>query len=354
LRLRPAAKWLNDALISGGHEAVVVFIVISGYCLMKPVACDAAGAVRGGFTGFMGRRARRILPTYYAAVAMSLLLVAAVPAMNRPSGGRWDVALPALRPGVVLSHLLFLHNTRIEWVHKLNPPMWSLATEWQIYLTLPLLAASRRRLGMTVAVAIALAAGYEASVAVGSIATFSCPWFLGLFAVGAAAADLSHREGAGDKVRTLPWGTMVGASLLAQVVLGRGLGLGVMESDLLLAMATGALLVRCSLDTRRDASSLVARALGSSGLVGLGAFSYSLYLTHYPLLSAANLGLRSLGMGPMGTWYLLFGAVVPLCVLVAYGFSLAFERPFLPSVARTAAAGRRGPFRTVERVTASP
>ncbi len=58
-----------------GHEAVTVFIAISGFCLMLP-------ALRAGMTlpskkRFFARRAMRILPPYYAALAFSILVILA-------------------------------------------------------------------------------------------------------------------------------------------------------------------------------------------------------------------------------------------------------------------------------------
>src|SRR5438270_2616521 len=58
-----------------GHYAVAVFIVLSGYCLMLPVARDPCGRLPGGVVGYLGRRARRILPPYYAALGLGWLLI---------------------------------------------------------------------------------------------------------------------------------------------------------------------------------------------------------------------------------------------------------------------------------------
>src|SRR5262245_54437637 len=56
---------LVRGLLRHGHFAVAVFIVLSGYCLMRPVAGDPLGRLRGGMWGYLGRRARRILPPYF-------------------------------------------------------------------------------------------------------------------------------------------------------------------------------------------------------------------------------------------------------------------------------------------------
>ena len=58
-----------------GHLAVDVFIVLSGFCLILPVA-RSGGALAGGAAGFYRRRARRILPPYFAALTISVALTA--------------------------------------------------------------------------------------------------------------------------------------------------------------------------------------------------------------------------------------------------------------------------------------
>ncbi len=58
-----------------GGFGVAVFIVLSGYCLTIPVARSTALDLAGGLRGFAFRRARRILPPYYAALILSAVLV---------------------------------------------------------------------------------------------------------------------------------------------------------------------------------------------------------------------------------------------------------------------------------------
>ncbi len=58
--------------LSWGQVAVDVFIVLSGYCLMLPVA-RAGGALRGGPVGYMKRRARRILPPMLASLGVAMV-----------------------------------------------------------------------------------------------------------------------------------------------------------------------------------------------------------------------------------------------------------------------------------------
>ncbi|HLH78655.1 MAG TPA: acyltransferase family protein [Chthonomonas sp.] len=92
-------KLLYFGLFNFGHEAVVVFIVLSGYVLMLPVARTQDGHMPKGVWDYFKRRARRILPPYYAALAICFLLVAFVPHMeglwdNKPRTLRWGRLFP--------------------------------------------------------------------------------------------------------------------------------------------------------------------------------------------------------------------------------------------------------------------
>src|SRR4051812_19923383 len=59
---------------ANGDCAVVAFIVVSGFCLMRPVILS--GELKGGIRKFYAGRCLRILPAYYAALFVSLLLIA--------------------------------------------------------------------------------------------------------------------------------------------------------------------------------------------------------------------------------------------------------------------------------------
>src|ERR1017187_9473039 len=55
-----------------GDWSVCAFIVLSGFCLPLPIARNVEKQLPGGVIHYIKRRARRILPAYYAALALSL------------------------------------------------------------------------------------------------------------------------------------------------------------------------------------------------------------------------------------------------------------------------------------------
>jgi peptidoglycan/LPS O-acetylase OafA/YrhL len=73
----------------------------------------------------------------------------------------------------------------------------------------------------------------------------------------------------------------------------------------------------------------VVRLLDTRALRGLGSFSYSLYLTHAPIVIAVAYGLV-LGRVPPGTptFLLLTALVVPTTIGFARVFAAVFELPF--------------------------
>jgi len=315
----------------------VLFIVLSGYCLMLPVAASPEQGLSGGLAGFMKRRARRILPPYFAALVLSLLLIALVPGLGQPSGVHWDNVLPAFTPGVLVSHLLLVHNFKLEWMSKVNYTFWSVAVEWQIYFLFALLLLPlRRRFGLTVAVA----AGFGLALAVLQFSPYpyeACPWFVGLFALGMAAAEVNfsaHPQLVRWRER-LPWSWLSGLSALVLLVaLACDVPRGQLGRDLLVGIASACLLVYCTESLQRNGRIPAGlSALDATPVAALGVFSYSLYLVHAPVLALVDLGQVAAGWSPDLRLAGLIAGGLPLVLASAYLFHLLFERRFMSKVA---------------------
>jgi peptidoglycan/LPS O-acetylase OafA/YrhL len=116
---------------SYGHYSVAVFIVLSGFCLALPVALSPDRQLRGGFGRYIRRRALRILPPYFAALFLFIALIAVTPLLQTPAGTAWDSKIPMTK-GAVLSHVALIHNVIPGLNYRIDGPMWSVATEWQI------------------------------------------------------------------------------------------------------------------------------------------------------------------------------------------------------------------------------
>jgi peptidoglycan/LPS O-acetylase OafA/YrhL len=321
--------------VAFGHEAVAVFIVLSGYCLMLPIVRRRGGTSPWSIGSFLARRAFRILPPYYAAVALSLLLLSSVPVLAEPgSGTTWDDSLPGLALAPIAAHLLLVHNWFPRWAFQINGPLWSVATEWQIYFFFPLLLLPLwRRFGLVVCLLVALAVGYAPLALFPLGAKAAIPWYLALFALGLGAAAIPHTERASERAlwRQVRWGRL---SLALWLLAGMGGWLfGTLWfrakplTDLLLGLATASFLVHVTAELDAGKRSRLTQWLESRPAVAIGHMSYSLYLTHLPMLALCHFALVGLGLSASAHALALLGLGTATSLGLAALFYLAIERP---------------------------
>lgn len=322
--------------------AVDGFIVLSGFCLALPVLQSPAFKIQGGFLGFMKRRARRILPAYYGALAFSLALDRWVPGMllpgNRPGGGlRWDMTAPAFDKSVLLSHLALVHNAKDAWILKIDYPLWTIATEWQIYFAFPLLVLLLRYAGPAATVVGGFALGLWIQHGPELVVGGASAWYLGLFATGMVAAGAFRSPGP-----TLPHYKRALALLLAELVLyklvlfaGRAGGIAQVVQDALIGVMAAVLIIACARERQGAGRGALLALLDARPVQALGHCAYSLYLVHAPVLAALHLVLLRWVPDTPTRMVWMFAAGVPLSLAVAWLFAQLFERPFLR--ARTAA-----------------
>ena len=342
--------WLNDSsrpLYSGaqtltlrltgflglGHFAVDLFIVLSGFCLSLPIL-KSHGTLVGGALQFYKRRAKRILPPYYAALAFSLILIATV--IGHKTGTHWDVSLPVTKSGIV-SHVLLAEN--IWKPAEINHVLWSVAVEWQIYFFFPLFLFLFRKTGMWTT-AIATTAITIAMFQVGSrhfpqtsnfFEGINLPYYA-LFVYGMTAAYLAHPN---EHSRQMPsrglwkWLAICSALAIAFIVVAKGLT-WVQWHAWLLDYLVGACAAASLISAAIDETSLLRRVCSWRPLVFIGTFAYSLYLIHAPLIQVIwQYLVRPMHISPdQGYWVLAFAGPL-LIVPTAYLFFLLFEKPFL-------------------------
>jgi peptidoglycan/LPS O-acetylase OafA/YrhL len=320
-----------------GHLSVAVFIAVSGFCLALPVM-SAGDRLSGGIAQFFKRRARRILPPYYGAVALCLLLIATV--IGEPTGTLWDVPI-AVNKVALISHLLLLQD--LFGTSRINYVFWSIAVEWHIYLVFPLIVWSWRRFGPALTVACALLVGYAIAIAgMGTRVDRANPHFLGIFALGMLAAYLARKDSPGFERlrRSVPWLWLMIAGLCVVGGLIKYWGTTVAVEryfylDLLMGVTAAAALVESS----RAEPTRMTRWLGFKPLVVVGTFSYSLYLIHAPLLQLLwQFVLHPLGLGDdaMFAFYMSVGLL--LILAASYGYFRVLEEPFMRQPAKVVRA----------------
>jgi len=339
-------------VLAFGHHAVAVFIVLSGFCLMMPVAKSANGVLRENFMQYMWRRTRRIVPAYYAAIAMTLLLVAFIPAMRRADGEFWSAAFGP-NPSDwhsffdvqnLVAHLLVLHSLREEWVMRIDPPMWSIGVEWLNYFLMPLLFIPIwRRWGnlalMVFATVFCFLPYLTRPVLKTNEFTFHWmqPWFISLFAVGMAAASLQFARAGRAMTRTdlllrriaLHPITMIGL-IGAAVAFHRYR----VPTDFVTGALTVCVILHCASHTALGRRARV--LLEWRVALWLGMISYSLYLFHGPLLQLAHRVMGPLGLSAAGRFAMMCLAVVPVIIAISWVCYRLFEKPFLARARKAA------------------
>ena len=313
------APWWAAWLIYG-RFAVVVFIVLSGFSLALSPARH--GWRLDGVARFARRRARRILPAYWAALAASLAVAwLVVPPPGQPAPDARSVVVN----GLLVQNLVDAPSP--------NRAFWSIAVEAQLYVAFPLLLLVVRRWGAaamvaTVTLVVAMVGALAPHVPrLNALVIESPPDLAALFAVGILTAGI---VGAGAARRSRPWAwlALAAAAPVLATIGWRG-SVWTLDHllwvDLALGPAVGCLLA--ALASGRPAPLL--RVLDSRPARSLGASSYSLYLTHGPIVVVVC-QLVVAGRVPQGvpTFVVSLALVLPLTIVFARAFASIFEVPF--------------------------
>jgi peptidoglycan/LPS O-acetylase OafA/YrhL len=303
-----------------GRFAVVVFIVLSGFSLALSAA--RRGWRLDGVSRFARRRARRILPPYWAALAFSLAVA-------------WLI-IPQPHQGIPTARSLVVNGLLVQNVVGAPSPnraFWSMAVEAQLYLVFPLLLLMVRRWGaiaMVATVTLGVAAMGIFGPHISRLDTFviqSPPDLAALFAAGILTAGI---VGTSTVRRSWPWAWLAlaaAAPVLATIALQGSvwtldhlfwidLALGPAIACLLAALATG-----------RPVGLL--RLLDARPMRRLGSSSYSLYLTHAPIVAVVYDKIVA-GRVPRGvpSFVVSLAVALPITIVFARLFASIFEAPF--------------------------
>jgi peptidoglycan/LPS O-acetylase OafA/YrhL len=315
---KSSAPWWLDGL-TFGRLAVVFFLVLSGFSLAISPARN--GWQLGGVVRFLRRRAWRILPPYWAALAMSLVIA-------------WYV-VPASHFGPPTFKSILVYGLVAQDAFTAPTPngaFWSIGVEAELYLVFPLFLLARRRLG-----AVVLLAGVTLlAVARGLMATDGSPvegdnWLTPNLApafvaglVGAGVVVASRR------VQRLPWHWLAALAALpvlaAMVIKGSAWTVNhYFWVDLAIAPAMTMLLAAVA--TGRPA--FLAWLLTTRPIRSLGNISYSLYLIHLPIVMTVVRRIAPKFVSPgLPTFWFAVLLALPASALGAWLFAQIFEMPF--------------------------
>lgn len=306
-------------LVFGGTMGVWVFFPLTGYLLFWPfVRRHFAGGGRIDLRTYARNRALRILPLYWFAVA--LLLLIDVP---HPTWTLW------------WRHLLVVQGFWRDSLGAVDGPLWSVSVELQFYALLPLLAwvllrvAGRSRVRAAALLAgIAVVSGLLRQLTALSVADsattilrFQLHTTLCFFAGGMALALL--RSAWEERPPGLLAGPLGHPALWLAASVPLWVGAAERFDLELLCVPAGFLTVGAvvlPLRPWRGLAVLDTRPLALAGVV-----SYSLYVWHWPLALHFDGGR---GLMP-GGFKAVLAVFVPLCLAVAGASYLLVERPAL-------------------------
>lgn len=312
-----APRWLDGLMF--GRLAVVFFLVLSGFSLA--ISPARHGWHSGGVGRFLRRRAWRILPPYWAALALSLLV-------------SWFV-VPASHFGPPTGETVLVYGLVAQDVVTAPTPngaFWSIGVESELYLLFPLLLFVRRRWGaallaacVTIPVVAYGLTAPGASPVEGD--NWLAPHLAPVFAAGVVGAGIISGS---DRVRRLPWGRLAVLAALPVLAVGavRGAAWTVNHYFWIdLAVAPAMTMLLAAVATGQPA--FLVRLLTARPVRALGDFSYSLYLIHLPIVLAVirRVAPHFVSHG-LPTFCFTLAVGLPLATAGAWLFSRTFEIPF--------------------------
>ncbi|MDB5243899.1 MAG: acyltransferase 3 [Spirosoma sp.] len=258
-------------------HAVMLFFVISGYCIRASID-DRGLGTSFDLAAYSLKRAARILPPYWIALALTAALMSLVEGAGNMFG------VPTL-----IGNLLFLQTaevTRGNWVAPFggNGPLWSISYEVFYYSLFPILMMASRRSGiglcsLPVAALLSLLA-LALSLAIPN------PFisFLALYVVWRAGASVRECAGRPGEARRALVVLLAYAAMLL-------LATRVYPSDTAVLQISGVIIAAIWLALEAFGPSQIWPPLAMrllSPVAWLGGFSYGLYLVHFPIMAATR------------------------------------------------------------------
>lgn len=265
----PFLSWTH-LLLEGSH-GVDLFFVLSGFCLSYPILERLRGEHAANFAvaRYFAKRIVRIVPPYYAAIALLLVIPAA-----RSGAG----------PADIVKQMLFL-----DWhTAFLNGSFWTLCVEFRWYFFFPI------ALALWIRAPRAFWAAASASVLLYGVTRVHAPDIGTLlpFMLGIVAADLHIRDVPVERAAAalLPLGIIV--ALILEPWAGMPSPYGA-ESPIFFVQTNPGWQVSAFAFVLLAARINILKTLFSlRPLVATGVASYSIYLVHEPVVRLLQIRLH--------------------------------------------------------------
>lgn len=267
---------LGFSSIKSGFLGVDVFFVISGFLM-------AVLYNKNDIPKFYLRRAKRLLPAYYATILATLIFAYLLTTPNETA----QVGSQAKYAIAFASNIGFWAQNSYFSTAEFNPllHLWSLGVEMQFYLIVPLLywVFSKNKLMFLL---ILLGSLISCFVVVGvspKTSFFMLPFRLWEFLIGYGAAYYFTNQG-NVKLTNYRWLGLIGLIIVLIIPLFSVNGEALSAIDghpglfaLLVSLATASVLIF-------GIPALIEKSIISKSLERIGKYSYSIYLAHFPII----------------------------------------------------------------------
>jgi peptidoglycan/LPS O-acetylase OafA/YrhL len=292
------------------QEAVYVFFVLSGLVLTLPVLKSS----RYPWREYYPKRIVRLYAPVVAAVAFGVILVLLAPRTDSEGLGPWLED----RPTAPTPLWIFRDLSLVAGPSRLISPLWSLQWEVLFSLLLPayiVLAARKRSLVKWKLCALL------AVVSIGSLTDQPALIYLPMFGIGALMAV--HMDALKELARGISsafwWGILVAGIILTTARWTLPL---VVTNDVGVKISVIPAFLGCTILVAIAAFWQPARTMLETPVAQwLGRVSFSLYLTHEPIIIALGFAFNDLHPS------LVFLLGIPLSLIVAWGFFKYVESP---------------------------
>jgi len=273
-------------LLWAGHEAVLIFFVLSGVALTYPVARRHAQGRRFDWVDYAPRRFVRLWLPAAASTTFAVIAMLLVPRSEDPALGHW---MTVTHPTGLSARQMLMEYLLIPKHAYRNTVLWSLHAEAIFSFVLPLMIlgvalCARWRISWLPVVAALAVPVITASPGSGS--------YLPVFTVGAVMGWAWGHNPAPVPERPRPWATAQALVCLLLITLAWWPG---MESHTAQRLANAVTLAAAAYLVH-----LVVRAGALRGLLRsrtvqyLGLMSFSLYLVHEPVVVSLRLLTHSI------------------------------------------------------------
>lgn len=337
-------KYSPFHIVYSGHEAVLLFFILSGFVLSLPYLSEQGGPKYGAY---LTKRFCRIYIPYAATIALAIACCALTP--KNPIAGAspllGTIWMEPLNAKAIMNHAMLIGTFD---TNKLDPVIWSLVHEARVSLIFPLLILLTKRLGPWFALAVSYVigiVGYSLDASVqhnNAFNYFLTLGYLPLFQLGITAAlyrkqiaEFYSHVGIVGKTCSLataiflysyPWIGFRASSIHSLMINDMVVGLG----------AVGFVAFAISSTSTRT-------ILMKPALRGLGLISYSLFLLHPIILTVV---MRTAGSsGGMLPW-VIPSVLMSIAIAVVGYFGL--EKPSIALGRKLTSKPRQTPKTMVE------